>query len=248
MIWLQWKRWLCLSLIPGFALAEAPYGGTVYTVANILTEQDPSTLSALTYVELVESEEYDHRAVDWVDTEFYRYLASYPEGQEVEVLVNAEFDTRAQARFAAQTYAFVLGQMPRLLRMGVERMVIHETGEDWSASPGEITIHDGAVEAERADGALEESMIHETVHTTLDPLWEDTRAWRRAQQADGGFISEYGQDNPNTEDLAESFTLYLGLALHPERMPADVVMTMLDVMPERLDFFAQNFPPDRLGL
>ena len=51
---------------------------------------------------------------------------------------------------------------------------------------GEIIIQDGQVESEAAEGALEESMIHETVHTSLDELWEDHPQWIAAKRQDGG--------------------------------------------------------------
>ena len=225
-----------------------PFGGTVYTEADILTDQDPSLLRGFSFVRMETSTQWDNRVNDDITTEFYRFAASYPGGQSVAFLVNGEYVDQAQARYAGRNYAFVLGQMPAILRKPVRKVVVHETGGDWSASPGEITIQDGFYEDEAADGALEESMIHETVHTSIDPIWEDTDAWKNAQRADGAFISTYGRDNPDSEDLAESFTLYLGLALNPERMPAELVATMQAVMPARLAFFRKYFPRPQLGL
>ena len=243
---------LGLALIAGFyatlAYGQAPYGGTVYTVPNMYVESDPSTLQTFVFNGMETSEEYDHRGEDWFEIEFYAFVATYADGQEVWFLVNGEYDTQRQAEFAGKLYAKVLGQMPRLLRQGVDYIVVHETGSDWSASPGVITIHDGAVEQEASEGALEESMIHETVHASLDEDWSYRRDWAQAQREDGGFISDYGQENPDSEDFAESFTLYLGLSQHPGRMPAPVVETMLDIMPARLKFFARHFPPSKLGL
>lgn len=225
-----------------------PYGGTVYVEPDILTDEDPSVLRSFTFQRMETSTQWDNRVNDEVTTQFYRFHAAYAGGKTVVFYVNGEFVDQAQARYAGRNYAFVLGQMPALLRNGVRQVVVHETGGDWTASAGEIEIHDGFYEQEAADGALEESMIHETVHTSIDPIWEDTAAWKNAQQTDGAFISAYARDNPDTEDLAESFTLYLGLALHPERMPAQLVAKMQEIMPARLAFFRKHFPVSKLGL
>ena len=91
-------------------------------------------------------------------------------------------------------------------------------------------------------------MIHETVHTSIDHIWEETSAWKAAQRADGAFISEYARSNPGTEDMAESFTLYLGYKLNPERMSAATIDAMFDIMPARMAFFEERFPLSRLGL
>ena len=241
-----------LALLLPFVLsacgATPPFGGTVYTEPNILVASDPSTLRSFSFVGMETTAQWDHRVEDEVRAEFYVFTAAYPSGQRVRFLVNGEYDTRAQARFAGQAYAFVLGQMPAILRGPVRAVTVHETGGDWSASPGEITIHDGSFEQEQADGALEESMIHETVHTSLDSTWEDTAAWKAAQRADGAFISQYAKSNPTSEDMAESFTLYLGYKLNPSRMSKSTLDTLFEVMPARMAFFEDHFPRSRLGL
>ena len=58
-------------------------------------------------------------------------------------------------------------------------------------------------------GVLEEVMAHEAVHAALDSMYLSAPAWRQAQKSNVMFLSEYARNNPDTEDLAESYGAYL---------------------------------------
>ena len=66
---------------------------------------------------------------------------------------------------------------------------------------------------------LEETIFHESVHATWDAAHADSAGWRAAQEADGGFVTDYARKNPDGEDLAESALFAYTLAHHPERIP-----------------------------
>ncbi len=58
-------------------------------------------------------------------------------------------------------------------------------------------------------GVLEELVIHESVHGSLDAIYLDATQWLQAQQSDIRFVTEYARDFPQSEDLAESYGAYL---------------------------------------
>ena len=138
--------------------------------------------------------------------------------------------------------------MPAVLRRGVKQMVLYPEGDSWNASTGEVNIHHGNYAGELADGALEESMIHETVHTSIDDRHAESYGWKQAQRADRAFISDYAAATPEGEDLAETFTLYLALALDPGRFSDEDYDIITSTIPNRIAYLEKHFPASKLGL
>ena len=55
-------------------------------------------------------------------------------------------------------------------------------------------------------------------------------------------ISTYARDNPDREDIAESFLLYLALEYRSDRISQELKNTVLETIPNRMDYFGkQNF-------
>ena len=65
---------------------------------------------------------------------------------------------------------------------------------------------------------LDETLVHEAAHTSLDPTHASSAGWLAAQAADGVFISTYAADHPLREDVAESFLTYLAVRYRSDRM------------------------------
>lgn len=239
---------LLLSALPMMSLADAPFGGTVYTEPDIITDRDPSVFAGLTYHGTQEHEYFADCNDEHEDVGFHHMTASFTGGAPLNVYVNTDFGSRAAAQDVAQIYSFVFGQMPKLFRKGIQELYIEKTGDDWCASTGEIFIHHGNYAGEKADGALEESMMHETAHAALDDIYATTSGWKRAQRRDDAFLSDYGASSPEGEDLAETIVLYYGLTMRPERLDADTIETIEETTPARLDYLRRKLPKSKLGL
>ncbi len=245
---------LALIVLAPMAMAEPPFGGTVYVEADVITDNDPSTFRNVAYTDLVEDTHWDHRLEDTEDegentTDYHRFTAMFRTGNNMQIDVNSEFGSAAKAEKVARIYAYIVGQMPALMRANMRQLVIHKTGDDWSANAeGHMTIHHGNYAGEKADGALEESMFHEGGHTTIDALVEGTWAWKRAVRADGEYISTYAKDSDGSEDVAESFLMYYAWAMRPDRLDPEDLELIEAVMPNRLKYFQKKFPPSKLGL
>ena len=85
-------------------------------------------------------------------------------------------------------------------------------------------------------------VIHEAVHTALDPHHRVSNEWLAAQAADGDFISGYAREFPTREDVAESFLMWIAVRFREDRISARLATTVRSRIPNRLAFFdAQDF-------
>lgn len=92
------------------------------------------------------------------------------------------------------------------------------------------------------DHILEETLAHESSHTSLDEMHAASDGCLAAQKADDTFISTYARDNPTSEDVAESLVPWLAVRLHPSRVLADIRAKIEQAIPDRLAYFdAQHF-------
>lgn len=61
--------------------------------------------------------------------------------------------------------------------------------------------------------------------------------WLAAQAADGNFISTYARDNPDREDIAESFLPYLAARHRADRISEELARTIGTTIPNRMRYF-----------
>ncbi|MEL6960564.1 MAG: hypothetical protein AAGL89_16610 [Pseudomonadota bacterium] len=235
------------SLLAPQTVAQ-PYSGTTFIAPEILTADDPTTYLGIRYAGTFTVDHFDARRDGYVDAEFFRFVTRFADGQLINMDMNAAFGSTETAEEVAVIYAEAFGRIPQILREDVRTIIVHEAGDEWYALPGEITVHFGSYKLDLEEGVIEESMIHEGVHASLDRLYDNAPGWRAAQRNDWGFISNYAEENPRTEDLAETFTLYVGLTLYPERLSPGMKMAMKKTVPHRLEYLRRTFPPSELTL
>lgn len=188
-----------------------PFAGTAYISPDVLTPSDPTDLVGAEYVGQELRTTFDRRVDGWVTQQTHVVRASYGCGlTAVDVIVNPEF-TQAQALEEARFYAEVLGRLPPGVRYGVREVWIHAGNEAAGGGNRSILIHTG--EGAALGSYIEEVLLHEAAHTTLD--YQDWGAgvvqrnpWQRAMDTDGRAISTYARDFPQREDVAESYGAY----------------------------------------
>lgn len=83
---------------------------------------------------------------------------------------------------------------------------------------------------------MEETLIHEATHTSLDMSHSKNRDWLKAQNKDPEFISTYAKEHPIREDLAETFLLYFALKYKEDRIPDDMKSIIENTIPNRLKY------------
>lgn len=229
--------------LPAFSVAgEPPFHGTIFIHPGILTSADPST-----HVKTVDAGRgmrrmFDRRADAMVEREAWLFTASFSDSKDIEMQVNPEFATLADARRLADRFAPVIGRLPRCLREDVDTVWIHDGMQPFGGGNRNLLIHVKQADAYEKDGILEETLVHEACHTSLDDTHAKAPGWIEACRKDGGFISTYARDHRWREDVAESFLPYLAARVRPDRIPDKLRRRIEDAIPARLDYFDALHP------
>ena len=215
----------------------APFYSSIYLDPDIITPSDPTTFHGLTPRGQGLRSMFDWRVARKIQVNAWLFDAMFSDGLSAEVQVNPEFGEDA-ARAEAEKYTVVIGRLPQALRVSRQFVMIHRgVHPAGGGSDGSLLIHtDQAVQYE-AGGFLEEILVHETAHTSLDAIHALHPQWLSAQSSDPGFISTYARDNPGREDVAESFLMYLIVRYRLERISQSVAATALQTIPNRIAYF-----------
>ena len=169
---------------------------------------------------------FDRRVDDDVECEAYLFDATFDDGLTAEIQVNPEFGSEAAAQAEADKYGDVIGRLPTVLRADVETVTIHKGTRPFGGGNDNLLIHTGQSARYEADGILEETLVHEASHTSLDDAHAEAAGWLDAQRADAEFISNYARDNPIREDVAESFLPYLAIRYRADRIDGELADTL----------------------
>jgi len=220
-----------------FSVANPPFSGTIFVESDILTAEDPSDYLGVSSSGRGNRTMYDRRVPGWVRLNAYLFEAHFEGMPDVEVQVNPEFDSEAAAEIEAIRYAEVVGRMPRCLRVDLKTMWIHKGNNPYGGGNNNILIHTGKTASYENQGILEETLIHEASHTSLDSYHANAPGWLAAQQADNEFISTYARDYPSREDVAESFLLYYAYRFRRERISNSLAETIVNTIPNRIAYF-----------
>ncbi len=217
--------------------AIPPFGGTIFLDPDIITGTDPTSFVSLMYSGQEERVMFDRRVNDWITTTPFLYDAVFDDGLEIEIQVNPEFSDEAAGEVLALKYASAIGQLPTALRVDVETVWIHKGTEPFGGGNNNILIHTGQSTLYENDGILEETLVHEASHTSLDASHATSSGWIAAQKADGNFISTYARDNPQREDIAETYLLYFALRYRPDRISESLKNIIMGTIPNRIAYF-----------
>lgn len=233
---------VALAVSLGSALAQ-PYAGTIFIDPDIITDSDPSTLVSVSYSGQGNVTVYDRRPAAFITINAYLFDVLWDDGLTCTAMVNPEFGSVLAATAEAQLYAQAVGQLPTCLRTDVDALWIHAGVFSFGGGNNAILIHTGRGAEYIASGILAEALVHEGTHTSLDAANASAPGWVAAQQADPEFISTYAQDNPTTEDLAESYLCWLAVRHRADRISQQNVDLITQAIPNRLAYF-DNLPCD----
>lgn len=219
---------------------QPPFSGTIFIDSNIIIPEDSSSFESIIYRGQEVRDMFDRRENNWIEVDPFLFHASYSDGNSIEIQVNPEFETIESAKTIAEEYASVIGQLPLALRLNVETTWIHKGTELFGGGNNNLLIHTGQASNYIENGILEETLIHEAAHTSLDGNHATTSDWIAAQEADNCYISDYAQNNSVREDIAESFLPWLAVRYKTDQIPDDLRETIESSIPNRLKYFDEQ--------
>ena len=220
------------------SLNAAPFHGTIFIDPDIVTPDDPTTFLSLVYIGTAERVMFDRRIADWVTLNPFLFIADYDDSIQIEIQINPEFSELPSARFQAEKFAPIIGQLSTELRKDVKTVWIHKGNYPFGGGNNNLLIHTDYSKLNYEDqGILEETLIHEAAHTSLDAYHANDSLWNIAQILDCRFISSYAQENPLREDIAESFLPYFAIRYRPERISNELKKIIESSIPNRIIYF-----------
>jgi len=231
-------------------LLEWEWSGTASSLdfKNVIKDVDPTLFKTLTYAGQGIRKMFDRRIGLYGssrDVNAYLFNAEYEYedhryNQYIEIQVNPEFSQDVASSYAVQ-YAKLIGKLPIALRLYVNTVWIHDGYKPFGGDINYLLIHVTLGDKYNTDGTLEEILIHEASHTSLDRYKNDRKwkdAWKDAQEKDKKYISTYAAiEDGGREDIAESFVAYFAVTYRKDRISIDTYEKVIKTIPNRIKFF-----------
>ena len=227
-----------------FETSSPPFSGTIFIDPDIITPDDPTTFISIIYTGIETRTMYDRRnGGGWLSLKPYLFRAKYDDGLTIEVQVNPEYGSIENAQVQAEKYAPVIGRLTTELRKDVQTVWIHKGYESFGGGNNNLLIYpEWSITNYERQGILEETLVHEGAHSSLDAYHANDPDWLLAQKLDCNFISDYAKKHSVREDVAESYLPYLAIRYRSDRISAELKSKIESTIPNRIKYFdAQQF-------
>ena len=235
-----------LYLFNKIEILEPPFGGTMWDLPDLITSSDYTIYSTSVYQGIETRLFYDRSIPDFIDYPAHIYKVNFGDGLSVDFEIYSEF-TEEEAESIEQKYAPLIGQLGKELRKNIKSFEFLKGDEVATAQRSDdlnyanITLHTGwlnNIVQTRPDGdKTEELLIHESTHLSIDPYIYGQQGWVDAVNLDGNYLSTYAKDNPDSEDIAETFQAYIAVKYFPDRISNSLRDTILSVCLNRFKYF-----------
>ncbi len=180
---------------------------------------------------------FDRRVNQFINVKAYLFDIVWNDGITSVAQINEEFGSLEEAKKQAEKYAFLIGQLPAILRTDVDMIWVHKGLQPFGGGNKSILIHTDQTSIYESEGILEETLVHEATHTSLDEYHSISNLWLNAQIQDNEFISTYAKDNPTREDIAESFLPWLAVRYFKDVISSETYNKIIMTIPYRLQYF-----------
>ncbi|MGC6453313.1 MAG: hypothetical protein ACON31_05350 [Candidatus Puniceispirillaceae bacterium] len=210
---------------------------------EFIATSDASAFACLEFDGRRTAEMPDKRKDGLMAKQTFIFTAHYTDGSSVGLWAHPDFRTRERALESVAPAAEAVGKLPTFMRKTLDHVVIHR-GDETAFGEAEghfFVLYSENIKTRIRNHDLEETVFHESVHATLDKRYATSRKWRKAQKADGDFITKYARRLPKKEDLAESGLFAWAMIMHPGRLPAKIEARARQIMPHRIAFFEELF-------
>lgn len=234
-----------------------PYRSSLFVDPNWMSQNDHSIYISSAYIGKSTFTWFDFRSYQWnQDVEAYSYRMSFRNGIEVMVSISTELP-RAEVPKYLDQWGFLFGQAPPALlsRLGEFQIVPQSETErglkgNGSTNPNHVVLYADDPEASLAEalvrGWVQEGITHEMGHALFPRERDDD--WLAAQEADNCFISEYAEENPFREDIAESLAPFLMTTYRRSKVLAEDLTKIEECIPNRMRVLANWFRSEKISV
>ncbi len=215
----------------------------VSTEIDFIQTTDPDEFLNVTYTGQEDKEMPDKRNDELFDVNTYVFKANFTNNKVVEIWVHSSFGSEVNAREYVDKLTPRLGKLPEVMRAPLSHVVIHKGNEGAfaEANANFFVLYSDNMDERISNNDLEETVFHESVHASLDAIHLKNGDWLRAQESDNAFITEYAQELPNKEDLAESAIFIYTMEKYPNRLSNDIENWIRVNLPSRLAYINSIF-------
>lgn len=206
---------------------------------DFILSTDDDAFVRLDFIGRHDKEMPDSRNDDLFDAQTFVFQASFLGGPPLEIWCHSSFASLDLAYAYAEKLSVPLGKLPEVQRDMLSHVVIHK-GDAVAFAETEghfFVLYSDNMDERISTHDLEETVFHESVHASLQSLYETSEAWVKAQSSDAFFVTDYAERLPHLEDMPETALFAYTLMMHPGRLPADVEKWLIDHIPNRLAFF-----------
>ncbi|MXX89709.1 MAG: hypothetical protein F4213_16250 [Boseongicola sp. SB0677_bin_26] len=235
---------ILFAMLSSHAASEPIFPNSVVSNdLDFIMSSDPGVFACIKYEGRIRAEMPDRRRDELHADGVFSFSAKYKDGTSVGIWVHPDVGSRDAARKLALQSAGPVGKLPTIMRSKLDHVVIHQGGlTAYAEDKGRFfVLYSGNMARRLRNNDLEETVFHEAVHATMDYPMSASAEWKRAQRADGDFVTEYARERPDQEDMAESALFAWALLFHPGRLPGAVEERVRKIMPNRLAFFRNVF-------
>ena len=234
-----------LYLFNKIEILEPPFGGTMWDLPDLIKSSDYTIYSTSSYQGIETRLFYDKSIPDFINYPAHIYKVNFGDNLSIDFEIYTEF-TLEEAGNIEQKYAPLIGQLGKDLRRNIKSFEFLKGEEVASAQRTDdlnyanITFHTDwltLVETRFSGDRTEELLIHESAHLSIDPYVYGQQGWTDAVNLDGNYLSTYAKDNPDSEDIAETFQAYIAVKYFPDRISNSIRDTILSVCLNRFKYF-----------
>lgn len=236
------------------------FDNTVYLpgIETAINYNLPTVFSKLTYKGIESrSNIFDKRVGNYINVDAFIYKVDFSSiDHSLDIEVNAsEVRDEEVARRYSTFVAQAIGRMPKVLIKNdlLQKIFIHGAANNnnityYAINNQYVVVYSDNFDRNYYGGTYEEMLFHELTHIYIDNFFvygnsKYNKQWVEAKNADNFYISGYASNNPNTEDISETFLLYFAITYCREH-----IKQYTPCFIENLDEYAIKKIPNRIKL
>lgn len=211
--------------------------GVAENYPGVIRSTDANAFKELNYLGQESTKMFDRRVKGRITVNAHVFKVLWADSGTMKILVNPETSGFKEIKAQAEKHAKIIGLLPYCLRSFIDKIDLHMGyGVYGGGSRGLLLYAEKTVEHETKIKKLNEIIVHEAAHN-LGGIIGTSPDWVAAQNSDNAFISKYAADNPQREDVSESFLAWLILRYHRNRITDEQAKAISNQIPARLKYF-----------